>query len=69
MLILICGGAAGRKELHTVFEDVAERILAKSDRWHDRESALDLLVSEKILLRRAFKDIDEVIRRLRAEFD
>ena len=47
MLILICGGAAGRKELHTVFEDVAERIL----------------------LRRAFKDIDEVIRRLRAEFD
>ena len=63
------GGAAGRKELHLVFEDVAERILAKSDRWHDRESALDLLVSEKILLRRAFKDIDEVIRRLRAEFD
>lgn len=63
------GGAAGRKSLHLEFEDVAEKILAKSKRWKDRESALDLLVSEKILLRRAFKDIDEVIRRLRADFD
>ena len=61
------GGAAGRKSLHLAFEDVAEKILAKSKRWKDRESALDLLVSERILLRRAFKDIDEVIRRLRAE--
>ena len=63
------GGAAGRRSLHLAFEDVAEKILSKSKHWRDRETALDLLVSEKILLRRAFKDIDEVIRRLRAEFD
>ena len=63
------GGAAGRKSLHLAFEDVAEKILAKSKHWRDRETALDLLVSEKILLRRAFKDIDEVIRRLKADFD
>ena len=61
------GGAAGRRSLNLVFEDVAEKILAKSKHWKDRETALDLLVSEKILLRRAFKDIDEVIRRLKAE--
>ena len=63
------GGAAGRRSLHLAFEDVAEKILSKSKHWRDRETALDLLVSEKILLRRAFKDIDEVIRRLRADFD
>lgn len=63
------GGAAGRKSLHLAFEDVAEKILSKSKYWRDRETALDLLVNEKILLRRAFKDIDEVIRRLRADFD
>ena len=61
------GGAAGRKSLHLAFEDVAEKILSKSKHWKDRETALDLLVSEKILLRRAFKDIDEVIRRLNSE--
>lgn len=61
------GGAAGKKSLHLAFEDVAEKVLSKSNNWKDRESALDLLVSEKILLRRAFKDIDEVIRRLRVE--
>ena len=63
------GGAAGRRSLHLVFEDVAEKILSKSKHWRDRETALDLLVNEKILLRRAFKDIDEVIRRIRADFD
>ena len=61
------GGAAGRKSLHLAFEDVAEKILSKSKHWKDRETALDLLVNEKILLRRAFKDIDEVIRRLKSE--